>query len=77
MTAVSFDLARAGTVRLQIYGLDGRLVRVLADGELPAGRHTFKWDGTDQGGQRLASGVYLTRLVTPGGAHTGRMTMLK
>lgn len=76
-TTVSFDLARAGRVQLGVYGVDGRLVRMLADGDLVPGRHAIKWDGTDQNGQRVASGMYLTRLVTPDGAHVGRMTMLK
>lgn len=76
-TAIAFDLARAGRARLLVYAIDGRLVRVLVDGELPVGRHFFKWDGTDDGGHRLASGVYLTRLVTPDGSQSGRMTMLK
>jgi len=74
---IAFDLARAGRVRLQVYTLDGRLVRELVDGELPAGRHAFKWDGADDGDHRLASGVYLTRLTTPDGTLSGRMTMLK
>lgn len=76
-TVVAFDLARAGRARLLVYGIDGRLVRVLVDGELPAGRHAFRWDGTDDDGHRLASGVYLTRLVTAEGTQGGRMTMLK
>ncbi|MBK7770521.1 MAG: hypothetical protein IPI48_08310 [bacterium] len=76
-TMIAFDLARAGKVRLQVYGVDGRLVRVLANGDLPAGRHAFRWDGTDDDGQRMASGIYLTRLVTSEGSQTSRMTMLK
>ncbi|MBK9472576.1 MAG: hypothetical protein IPO18_09870 [bacterium] len=76
-TTIAFDLARAGKVRLQVYGVDGRLVRVLANGDLPAGRHAFRWDGTDDDGQRMASGIYLTRLVTSEGSQTSRMTMLK
>ncbi len=76
-TVVAFDLVRAGRARLLVYGVDGRLVRVLVDGELPAGRHAFRWDGTDDDGRRLSSGVYLTRLVTADGTQGGRMTMLK
>jgi hypothetical protein len=76
-TTVSFDLARAGQVRLMVYGIDGRVARVLVDGSLPVGSHAFTWDGTDEGGRRLASGVYLVRLVTPEGVRDIRMTMLK
>ncbi len=76
-TTVSFDLARPGQVRLVVYGLDGRVASVLAEGSLPAGSHAYAWDGTDAAGRRLASGVYLVRLVTPDGVRDIRMTMLK
>ncbi len=76
-TSIGFDLARPGRVRLEVYGLDGRLVRVLTDEALAAGHHVRVWDGTAGDGRPLGSGAYLLRLVTPEGTHTGRMTMLK
>ncbi len=76
-TVVAFDLAEAGAVRLQVYGIDGRLVRTLADGQLTAGRHERTWNGQDEDGRRVGSGVYLARLTTSAGSSMGRMVLLK
>ena len=62
--AVTFDLAVAGRAQLSVYDLRGALVRRLVDTELPAGRHTAVWDGCDQSGQGVASGVYVARFQT-------------
>jgi len=79
-TTVAFDLARGGRVQLGVYDLRGRLVRLLVDGELMAGRHTVRWDGRDQGGRGAASGVYLCRLEAPaigGAARMLKLTLVK
>lgn len=61
-TNIPFDLPEAAQVRLELYDMSGRLVRVLAEGEKPAGSHLLRWDGRDQAGQPANSGVYLFRL---------------
>jgi hypothetical protein len=64
-TRIAFDLPRDGTVSLRIYGLDGSLVRVLADDQpFSAGEHGIQWDGVDESGRRAASGVYFVRIHT-------------
>lgn len=77
MTVVPFELARPGAVLLQVFGLDGRLLRVLAEGNFAAGAHARAWDGCDKGGRRVGSGVYLVRLSTMDGVINGRMVMVK
>jgi len=62
-TTVAFETASAGPVLLAIHDLTGARVRVLATDALPAGRHEASWDGTDERGRRVASGVYVARLV--------------
>jgi len=62
-TTLSFANPRAGHVRLAVYDVSGRLVRVLADGELAADRHEFGWDGRDARGTNVASGVYFARVT--------------
>jgi len=52
-------------VSLRIYDPAGRLVRVLQDGRLQAGRHEIQWDGSDDRGVPAASGVYFAILRTP------------
>jgi hypothetical protein len=76
-TTISFELATGGRVRLLVYGVDGRLVRTLAAEDLPAGRHDRTWNGTDDTGRRVASGTYLLRLETAGGAQSRKMMLLK
>jgi hypothetical protein len=60
---VSFDLAlrEAGPVRLGVYDVLGRRVRMLADGVEPAGRRTVVWDGRNDAGRAVASGAYWVR----------------
>jgi len=61
-TNIPFDLPEAAHVRLELYDMSGRRVRVLVEGERPAGSHLLRWDGRDQAGQPANSGVYLFRL---------------
>ena len=49
-------------VKLWIYDVNGRLVRKLVDGNLPAGPHVAVWNGTDDAGRGVASGHYYARL---------------
>jgi len=52
----------AAQVDLSIYSVEGRLIRTLASGVRVAGEHQERWDGRDDRGQRVASGVYFYRL---------------
>jgi hypothetical protein len=61
-TVVEFTLPADQTVTLRVFDVHGRLVRTLADGRYPAGRHVVPWDGLDAGGSRAASGVYWAAL---------------
>ncbi len=76
-TTVSFDLAAAGRVTLDVFDLRGRLVRTLVDERLPAGRHDVLWDGRDAGGRETASGVYLCRLRAGGADQMRKMTLVR
>ena len=76
-TTVSFELGRAGRARLAVYGLDGRLVTVLADERFEAGPVQRTWSGRDAAGRTVASGVYLVRLEAGDVRETRRITLLK
>jgi len=65
-TQISYRLANAGQVELQVFDIAGRLVRTLVTGRQPAGIHSLSWAGKDDQGQRLASGVYFYRLRAEG-----------
>jgi len=76
-TTVVFDLPRPGRVRVEVFDLKGRLVRVLADERRPAGRHSVVWDGRDDTGAAVASGTYFCRMVGDGETFSRAMTLLK
>jgi hypothetical protein len=76
-TTIRFDLPAAGPVRLAVYDLAGRLVRVLVEGEIPAGSHEAVWDGRDQSGRSAPSGSYLARLVAGGKVEGVRLSLVR
>jgi hypothetical protein len=65
-TALRVDLERGGLVVVQVFSLDGDLVKALHRGRLDAGSYTFTWDGTNSGGRVVARGLYFVRVVAPG-----------
>jgi hypothetical protein len=60
-THIAFDLREAATVRLEIYNVAGMHVRTLANDPYPAGRYIEVWDGRDDRGLAVSSGVYFCR----------------
>jgi len=76
-TTVAFELARNDHVRLTIYDVQGRTIRNLVDGELPAGRHTAVWQGRDDNGRSVSSGIYFARLQAPRGQGLTKLVLLK
>ena len=76
-TALRYALPEAQGVRLEIYDLLGQKVRTLVDGAQPPGSYRLVWDGRNDRGQAVASGVYLYRLKTPQFRHTRKMLLLR
>ncbi len=76
-TTISFDLATAGEVELQIFNLRGQKVKTLLRSSLEAGTYQYIWDGTDGTGRRVGSGVYFYRLHAPHYTNARRMILLK
>ena len=63
-TTVKFDLAQSGHVEVKVFNISGRLIRTLVDEELKPKTHQVIWDGADNEGRTVASGVYFVRLNT-------------
>jgi len=76
-TTVRYVLQRPGEVSLDVYGLDGRLVRTLYAGHRDAGEYEAVWDGRDAAGRAQASGIYLIRLKGRDFLETRRATLVK
>lgn len=76
-TVISFALPEASRVALSIYNTVGQRVATLVDQTLPAGDHNVHWDGRDDSGNEVASGVYFYRLDTDNKTVSKRMVLLK
>ena len=76
-TAISLFLLQPGFARVEVFALTGQRVAVLHQGPLQAGFHRIHWDGRDDAGRALASGVYLYRLVSSGRVLTRKLTLLR
>ncbi len=74
---VSLDLPRAGAVSLAVFDSSGRLVRTLAAGALPAGRHAVAWDGRDDAGRAVASGAFVVRLDAGGERRSAKLVLTR
>jgi len=76
-TVLRFSLPVAGHAALQVYDVQGRLVRTLVDGHRAAGPGEVRWDGRDQAGRRVASGTYYARLRAAGQTSVRSLVMVK
>ena len=76
-TAIQFGLQAGGEVVIDLYNLRGRRIRRLQDGPMKAGTHQVVWDGSDESGKPLPSGVYLYTLKTGGYFHIKKMIMVR
>jgi hypothetical protein len=76
-TTIGFALPQSAAVSLQVFDINGQLVKTLLNGSRAAGTHRVVWDGTDQSGAGVASGVYLYRLSAGGFTQTRKMMLMK
>lgn len=74
---IPFVLASTGRVDLSVYDAAGRLVDLLVDDALPAGRHDVSWNGVDMRGRPLPSGIYFIRLNVGDNVSTGKVSLVR
>ena len=77
LTTITYSLGTAKKAELLVYDLAGRRVKTLVAGHVTAGGHEATWDGRDEAGKRVASGVYLYRLRAKDYVETKRMVLVK
>jgi len=77
VTTIEYAIERETHVSIRIYDVQGRLVRILVNEKRAANVHRAVWDGTNDGGDPVASGVYLYRMVTAGFEQTRKMIVLR
>ena len=76
-TVISWFQLQPGPARLEVYALTGQRVAVLHQGPKKAGLHRVRWDGRDDQGRPLASGVYVYRLVRAEEVQRRKLTLLR
>jgi hypothetical protein len=76
-TTIAFSVKERGLVNLKVYNVAGQLVRTLANEEFALGAHTKVWDGRNDSGQAVSSGVYFYKLVANNFSQTKKMVLLK
>ena len=74
-TAIVYEMPRSGHLELRIFGVDGRLVRTLVDGDVTRGVHRLEWAGIDSRGRTVASGVYFLKATGSAGAATRKLVV--
>lgn len=76
-TTISIDVPRRAHVRIDICTIEGRMLRVLVDGDLDAGYHNVVWDGCDEKGTRVSSGIYFYQMRSGSYFQSRKMMLLK
>lgn len=76
-TSIFLEMKTPAIVELKIFDIAGKLIRRLSSGFLNAGRSEFSWNGVDEGGRRVPSGLYFYQCKTPAELVSGKMILLK
>jgi len=76
-TSVKYSLRKGGEVSVRIFSLDGRLVKTLVEGPATAGTHEVLWDGRDNGGNSVRSGMYFVKTTSGGESAIFKLSLLK
>lgn len=74
---IPFQVEKPGHVSLEIFDVQGRVVRKLVDGVATGGAHRAVWDGRDPAGRRVSAGMYIVRLTTATGGETRKAVLLR
>ncbi|MDP3114689.1 MAG: DUF1565 domain-containing protein [Candidatus Cloacimonadaceae bacterium] len=76
-TTLSFFIPASMPCRLDIFNIRGQRVKSLLNANMLAGKHSIIWNGDDDNGRYVTSGVYFYRLVTPNGSKSAKMLLVK
>ncbi len=76
-TVIRYTLWQGGMTRVEVYNNLGQKIRTLVEREQPPGVHEIVWDGRDDHGRAVGSGVYFYRIITNGFARTKKMLLIR
>ena len=77
-TSIRIEMPHSGNVSLKIYSLSGQLIKtILSQKLLQAGSNILRWDGRNESGNVVGSGIYFYRILTRNKTATGKMLLIK
>ena len=76
-TTIQYNIEKNDLIQIHIYNMQGSLVKTLWSGEKPAGSYQVRWNGTDEMGRVVASGIYIYKLVSGAKTISKKMLLLK
>jgi hypothetical protein len=76
-TTISFSISEKGKVELSIFNIKGQIIKTVINESLNIGDYSVSWDGFDDSGKSVGSGVYLYQIKTPSKILTRKMMLLK
>jgi len=76
-TTIAFSTEKAGHVKLNVYNIKGQLVKTLINANIGAGQHTVIWNGDNNQGKAVSSGIYFTLLNVNNKSKTRKMVLSK
>ena len=76
-TTIEFAVEKEMAVSLKVFDISGKRVRSLAEESFPAGKHRLAWDGRDENGSPVATGVYFVKMQAGAKIYTRKMILLK
>ena len=79
MTTISYSVPSGASDRiiLNVYDIRGALIKTLVDSFISPGAHSVVWDGTDSGGKRVSSGMYMYQLQTGAFTTSNKMILMR
>ena len=76
-TTIEFETAQSGRVKLTVYNVLGQQIKTLSDGQLNPGSYRVTWDGTNDNGAAVSSGIYFLRMSADSFLQHRRMLLMK
>lgn len=75
--SITFELSEPEYTSIQVFDLTGRMLCSLAESELDSGQHSYLWDGMDQNGEPVSSGIFLCRIQSGEISETANLCLLR
>ncbi|MEW5951693.1 MAG: FlgD immunoglobulin-like domain containing protein [Elusimicrobiota bacterium] len=76
-TYLKYDAQGAGDLSIKVYTASGHIVKTIYKGQISAGKGTFEWDGTNENGSKVASGIYFIKTEGPGINKVERVAIIR